>query len=85
MTENEKSAAEADTWNIAEVAAVIGAASTGSARRSLSRWGVRAVGREPGRSGTSLYLREDVRAARASRPGRGHRTDLDPQKPQVAD
>ncbi|MEU6664245.1 hypothetical protein [Streptomyces sp. NPDC046821] len=73
------SESEPTTWTIAEVAEYIGAASTDSARRTLSRWGVRAVGREPGRGGASIYRREDVLAARASRPGRGARTDLKAQ------
>ncbi|MFF0052578.1 MULTISPECIES: hypothetical protein [unclassified Streptomyces] len=67
---------EPTTWTIAEVAEYIGAASTDSARRTLSRWGVRATGREPGRGGASLYDREQVRTAKAARPGRGARSDL---------
>ncbi|MGW4954563.1 hypothetical protein [Streptomyces parvulus] len=67
---------EPTTWTLAEVADYIGAASTGSARRTLSRWGVRATGREPGRGGASLYDREEVKAAKAARPGRGARSDL---------
>jgi hypothetical protein len=67
---------EPDLWTIAAVAEHIGATTTGSARKTLSRWGVRAVGREAGRSGESLYDAEQVRAAHAARPGRGARTDL---------
>ena len=67
-----------ERWTIREVAEVIGAASTGSARRTLSRWGVRAIGRRPGRGGESEYDADEVRAAHAARPGRGHRSDLDP-------
>lgn len=67
---------EPDLWTIAAVAEHIGATTTGSARKTLSRWGVKAVGREAGRSGESLYDAEQVRTARAARPGRGTRTDL---------
>lgn len=65
-----------ETWTITEAAAYLRAASTGSARRTLSRWGVTAVGRQPGRGGESLYDADQVRAAKAARPGRGARTDL---------
>lgn len=66
---------EPERWTIAEVTAYLGAASTGSARRTLSRWGVTAVARQPGRGGQSLYDPEEVRQAQAARPGRGARTD----------
>ncbi|MFE2486086.1 hypothetical protein ACFXGR_22850 [Streptomyces mirabilis] len=65
-----------DLWTIATVAEYISATTTGSARKTLSRWGVKPVGREAGRGGESLYDPEQVRAAKASRPGRGTRTDL---------
>lgn len=65
-----------ELWTIATVAEHIGATTTGSARKTLSRWGVKPVGREAGRSGESLYDPERVRAAHAARPGRGARTDL---------
>ncbi len=71
---------EPATWTLAEVATYIGASSTDSARRTLSRWKVRAVGREPGRGGASLYDPAEVRAAKEARPGRGARTDLKPPK-----
>lgn len=66
-------------WTIAQVAEYLGAASTGSARRTLSRWGVRAVAYVPGPTGRveARYDAQAVRAARAQRPGRGARTDLD--------
>ena len=67
---------ESPTMTLAEVVAYIGAASEGSARKTLSRWGVSAVGREPGRGGASLYDRTEIREAKAGRPGRGHRSDL---------
>lgn len=63
-------------WTIDEVTDRIGAGSTGSARKTLSRWGVEASGRQPGRAGQSIYRAEDVIAAMSNRPGRGARTDL---------
>lgn len=65
-----------ETWGLDLVAVHIGASSTGSARKTLSRWGVQAVGREPGRGGQSLYSKTEVVYARAIRPGQGTRTDL---------
>lgn len=62
-------------WTIDDVVKAIGASSPSSARRTLGRWGVEPVGREPGRAGRSLYRPEDVRRAYAARPGRGARTD----------
>jgi len=69
---------ERDVWTIDEVATFIGASSTGSARRTLSRWGVKAVRYEPGKSGRpeARYDAGEVREKAASRPGRGARTDL---------
>lgn len=69
---------EPEPWTIAEVAEHIGASSTGSARKTLSRWGIRAVARQPGRAGASLYDAAEVCEAAAGRPGRGARTDLNP-------
>lgn len=67
---------DTETWTLTEVAGYLKATSAGSARRTLSRWGVAAVGRQPGRGGESVYDRAAVEAARAARPGRGHRSDL---------
>jgi hypothetical protein len=64
-----------ERWTLTEVTAYLGAASTGSARRTLSRWGVRAISRLPGCGGESEYDADEVRSAKASRPGRGARTD----------
>jgi hypothetical protein len=65
-------------WTIDQVAEYLGAASTGSARRTLSRWEVKAVGYQPhpvsGRP-SGRYLAEEVRAAHAARPGQGARND----------
>lgn len=66
---------KARLWTIGDVAEHLGAASTGSARKTLSRWGVAAVARQPGRAGASLYDPEQVWAAQASAPGQGARTD----------
>jgi hypothetical protein len=63
-------------WTIADIAEHLGASSTGSARRTLSRWGVTAVARQPGRGGQNLFDPQQVRDAQAERPGRGKRTDL---------
>ncbi|MYR45057.1 hypothetical protein [Streptomyces sp. SID5910] len=66
-----------DLWTIAEVAAHLGV-KPGSARGTLSRWGVRAVDHRIDDHGRahSLYDPDEVRAAHADRPGRGTRTDL---------
>lgn len=69
---------ERELWSIDRVADFLGysgPSATGSARRTLSRLGVVAVAREPGRGGKSLYDAGQVRAAQAARPGRGARTD----------
>lgn len=66
---------EVRLWTIADVTTFLGMASTGSARKTLSRWGVQAVARQPGRAGASLYDPEQVRAARKAAPGQGARTD----------
>jgi len=62
-----------ELWTAAEVAEYLGAASSDSARRTLSRWGVKAVAYRPGPSGRVVahYRADEVRAARAARPGRG--------------
>lgn len=65
-----------ELWTIATVAEHIGATTTGSARKTLSRWGVKPVSREAGQHGQSLYDPAQVRAAHDARPGRGARTDL---------
>jgi hypothetical protein len=73
-----------ETWTIHEVAAYLGYTSpsaTGNARKQLSRWGIEALGRQPGRSGISYYNAELVKTAHAQRPGRGHRTDLPKETP----
>lgn len=70
--------ATAELWSIDQAAEYLGAASTGSARRTLSRWGVAAVDYKPNEGGrpAARYDAEQVRTAAATRPGRGARTDL---------
>jgi hypothetical protein len=63
-----------ELWTVSVVAEYLGftgGSATGSARRQLSRWGIAAVAREPGRGGQSLYRAAQVRAAHQARPGRG--------------
>lgn len=71
-------AAQNDTWTIAEVAKQLGTTSTGSARRTLSRWGVKAVHYAPGPNGRieARYNTQAVLDAIAHRAGQGKRTDL---------
>jgi len=70
---------ERELWSAAQVADHLGLASTASARRTLSRWGVKAAEYAPATSGRveARYDAAEVREAHASRPGRGSRTDLD--------
>ncbi|MFF3420097.1 hypothetical protein ACFYW9_36345 [Streptomyces sp. NPDC002698] len=66
--------ASEELWTVSAVAAYLGftgESAAGSARRQLSRWGIAAKGREPGRGGQSLHLASQVRAANEARPGRG--------------
>lgn len=63
-----------DLWTISMVAKYLGytgPSANGSARKQLSRWGITSQGREPGRRGQSQYLADEVKAARASAPGKG--------------
>ncbi len=63
-----------NTITLAEAARLLGVPKPASARRALDRAGIKAIGREPGRSGQSLYDREEVESLQ--RPGQGARTDL---------
>ncbi|OPC84259.1 hypothetical protein B4N89_27985 [Embleya scabrispora] len=65
-----------ETWTLAQAAAHIRAGNPDSARVTLRRWGVKPVGRQPGRGGQNLYNAQAVRDAKANRPGQGARTDL---------
>ncbi|ANB03970.1 hypothetical protein SAM40697_6919 [Streptomyces ambofaciens] len=63
-----------DRWTISQVADHLGYQGTsaaGSARKQMSRWGLDAIGRAPGRGGESLYAADQVQAAHAARPGKG--------------
>lgn len=68
---------EPELWNIDQAAEHIGAATDKSATRTLSRWGIRAVGYERSAAGRprSLYPADAIRAAKAASPGRRKRTD----------
>ena len=68
-----------ELWTADQAAQEIGAASADSARRTLSRWGVRAADYKPHpESGRlqAVYDADAVRTAAQTRPGRGTRTDL---------
>lgn len=63
-----------EMWSVTRVAERLGftgPSAAGSARRQLSRWGLCAHGRGPGRGGQSLYAADQVIAAQAHRPGSG--------------
>lgn len=65
-----------ELWTIDQVAALLGV-KPGSARGTLSRWGVKAVEHRQIPSGRvqAYYDAEEVREAHANRPGQGARTD----------
>lgn len=67
-----------ELWSAAQVAQHLGLANAHSARRQLSRWGVRAVRYELGPTGRpeARYDADNIRRAAVERPGRGARTDL---------
>lgn len=71
---------EPELWTIDQAAEHIGASTPVSARKTLSRWGVKAATYEPLDGGglRALYPADKVRAAKAVRPGRGTRTDIFP-------
>lgn len=65
-----------ERWTVSQVAdhlGYTGASATGSARKQMSRWGLAAVGRAPGRGGEALYAADQVHALHAARPGKGRR------------
>lgn len=72
--------ADPELWTIEQAAEHIGASTPVSARKTLSRWGVRAATYEPLDGGglRALYPANKVRTAKAARPGRGTRTDRFP-------
>jgi hypothetical protein len=57
-----------EMWTTTQAAAYLGASSAGSARKILSRLGIRAIGRQPGRDGENLYDAAQIRKARSPRP-----------------
>jgi hypothetical protein len=67
-----------ELWSVAEVAEYLGAASAGSARKTLSRWGIVAADYRPDETSgrvTARFRAAEVRAAFDARPGQGARTD----------
>jgi hypothetical protein len=56
--------------NTEEVRVMLGAATIRSVSRTLHRWGIEPVSREPGRSGMNLYDADVIRKSIASRPRR---------------
>lgn len=63
-----------ELWTVSKVAEYLGFtgdSANGSARKQLSRWGLKSEGRQPGRRGESQYAADQVKAAQARRPGRG--------------
>lgn len=63
-----------ERWTITRVAEYLGysgPSAAGSARKQLSRWGLAAVDRAPGRGGEARYAADQVGAAHAARPGKG--------------
>lgn len=63
-----------ELWTVSEVAKYLGYSgdsANGSARKQLSRWGLKPEGRQPGRGGESLFAADQVRDAHENRPGRG--------------
>ncbi len=63
-----------ERWTISEVADRLGydgPSATGTTRKQLSRWGLLAVDRAPGRGGESRFAADQVMALHEARPGRG--------------
>jgi hypothetical protein len=67
----------ADTWTSTQVASYLKLGSARAARTQLDRWGLEACERDL-QSGEKLYLAAAVISAAKHRPGRGARTDLQP-------
>lgn len=64
------------TVTTSQVMVLIGYTTTKGTSAWCSRWKVRAIAREPGRSGENRYREGDVHAALGRMRGRGYRTDL---------
>lgn len=60
----------AEYMTVTEVAEELGITEK-SADNQLRKWGIAPASREPGRGGRNLYPAAEVRAAIATRPGRG--------------
>ncbi|MFF3488858.1 hypothetical protein ACFYXC_37145 [Streptomyces sp. NPDC002701] len=63
-----------ERWPLSQVAQCLGCSgpsAAGTARRQLSRWGLLAVDRAPGRGGEGRFAADQVQAAHQARPGRG--------------
>jgi len=63
-----------ELWTVSMVAKYLGFSgdsANGSARKQLSRWGLKSEGREPGRRGESQYAADQVKAAHEARKGSG--------------
>lgn len=69
---------EFDRWPLSRVAQFLGyegPSASGTARRQLSRWGLMAVDRAPGRGGEGRFAADQVEAVHQARPGRGRWAD----------
>jgi hypothetical protein len=65
-----------ERWPISRVADELGytgPSATGSARKTMSRWGLYPVGRAAGRGGETVYAADQIQAAQSARPGKGRR------------
>ncbi|MEU6925533.1 hypothetical protein [Streptomyces sp. NPDC046631] len=65
-----------ELWPVSRVAEYLGytgPSATGSARKTLSLWRLPAAGRQPGRTGESLYDADLTKALHGARPGSGRR------------
>lgn len=65
---------DAELWTasrVAELRGYTGPAAAATARKWLSRQGIDATGREPGRKGENLYPAGQVQEAHAASPGSG--------------
>ena len=83
-TSNERGEENRELWTIDQVTEFLGASSTGSARRTLSRWGVEAAVYRRGANNRvqAVYDAEQIRSTAKARPGRGARTDLKKDTPK---
>ncbi len=68
-----------EEWTTTQVADYLGYTGdhrAAAARKQLSRWGIEATARKPGRNGENLYPVPAIRKAHEQRTGQGTRTDL---------